>query len=563
MDEEILNDLLSRLGSDNPPGIDELTELRANLVVAFDGAAEPGDGFNLELARELRQKISDVDTEIARQRQVAEEAAAELEKLREGVELQGDGDGGDGDGDTEGTDDGDSGDTGGDGDGETDGDDDKKNAKTGKGKGKAKESVTAGNAMSAEAVRALQRVKRGPTSDGEDEARPPAVAVTVAGPALGARTPNSLQDVSTIFYNHAHRTSRGKQPLVQLAFDYPSNRRLTNGATENTRLIEDSLSLRSLVAAGGICDPLPADFSHPICGDRGRPIRDSLPAFNAGQGGVRYAPTATLDDLAGPPDAITIWTHDDDVAGTGTKPCPHVDCEPEVEVFVDAVVACLEVGNFQARFNPEFWRAQLDLLMIRHDRIAERTLFATMQALSTAVTFASVDGNTVQTLFLGLDRAAAGIRSRHRILAPTLRFVAPTWLRDAIRASLVRGHIEDPDMVAVADAVINTFFATRNITPVWSPDIDLFGAQAAGPINNWPGDDATTLLYPEGTFFFLDGGTLDLGTEIRDSTLNATNDRQAFMETFENVAFRGCEALAITFPVGEDCVCSVGDILAT
>jgi thiazole synthase ThiGH ThiG subunit len=44
-------------------------------------------------------------------------------------------------------------------------------------------------------------------------------------------------------------------------------------------------------------------------------------------------------------------------------------------------------------------------------------------------------------------------------------------------------------------------------------------------------------------------------TLIVDSTLLQTNDRQAFQETFEKVAFRGCESLAVTVPVEQGCIC--------
>jgi len=529
---EQFQDLIDRLGTDNPPTIEELSEARTAMSAVLNEATSPGT-LNLELAREMRGLIDAVDTDLERLQTEQEQQAEEAQRLRDGViDPEPNGDGGDN------------------GDGE--GDDGGDNPEGGDGNG-----VTAGNGLSETARRALENIsRRRAATDGDTEPAPPAVRVTVAGPALGARTPEGLRDVANIFHNHAHRTSRGKQPLVSLQMDIPTSRMLSHGATENTRRIEDLLSSRALVASGGICEPLPADFSHPICGDRGRPIRDALPTFGAGQGGVRFAPTATLADLAGPPDPITVWTHDTDLdPSDATKACPHVDCEPEVEVFVDAIVACLEVGNFQARFNPEFWRSQLDLLMIRHDRIAEQTLFATMTALSTAVTFAAIDGNTLQTLFVALDRASAALRSRHRVLAQNLRMVAPSWLRDAIRASFARGS-SDPAALSVADSVIAGLFASRNVTPVWSPDVDPFGTQGAGALITWPGDNAQVLLYPEGTFFFLDGGTLDLGTEITDSTLNATNDRQAFMETFENVAFRGCEALSLTIPVAEDCVCS-------
>ena len=75
----------------------------------------------------------------------------------------------------------------------------------------------------------------------------------------------------------------------------------------------------------------------------------------------------------------------------------------------------------------------------------------------------------------------------------------------------------------------------------------IFGTQAAGALVQWP-SAVRWYMYPEGSFFFFDGGRLDLGL-VRDSTLNEKNDYQIFMETFENVGFRGLEALRITSPI--------------
>jgi hypothetical protein len=52
-------------------------------------------------------------------------------------------------------------------------------------------------------------------------------------------------------------------------------------------------------------------------------------------------------------------------------------------------------------------------------------------------------------------------------------------------------------------------------------------------------------LFAEGTFLFLDGGTLDLGV-IRDSTLVGTNDYKMFVETFEGIAKVGVESIKVT-----------------
>jgi hypothetical protein len=63
-------------------------------------------------------------------------------------------------------------------------------------------------------------------------------------------------------------------------------------------------------------------------------------------------------------------------------------------------------------------------------------------------------------------------------------------------------------------------------------------------MNEFP-DTFIWYLFAEGSFLFLDGGTLDLGV-IRDSTLVGTNDYKMFVETFENVALVGVESLQVT-----------------
>ena len=102
----------------------------------------------------------------------------------------------------------------------------------------------------------------------------------------------------------------------------------------------------------------------------------------------------------------------------------------------------------------------------------------------------------------------------------------------------------------LSDATINGFFAARNINVSWFIDGEagqIIGAQAAGAPTTFPAD-LVWYLFSEGTFLFLDGGTLDLGV-VRDSQLNSTNDYQMFLETFEGVAKIGIESLRVTSPV--------------
>lgn len=516
-------DLIALIGSDNAPNDAQLTAARGELVSLLTAATEgPPD---LDAARTLRHAIDQVDSELATRATARQRDLDEAAHLREGLVLST----GPGEGDE---------------DEEADEDDE-----------------PAGTEFSDRDLASAVRATRSRISATAEPVHNSDVRVRAVGPAQGADLPAdaTLADVAILFNRHASAVRNGKQPLVRLERQYPESRVLSQNMQENTQLLSSLMEPRAIAAAGGICDPLPADFSHPICGERGRPIRDALPQFQASSGGVRFAPSATIADVE---DGITYWPIETDedpgVLGSGgeEKACLILTCEEEDVAKVDAVVACLQIGNFQARFNPQFWQSRLDLLMVAHDRIAEQTLYQQLTGSATAVTYGAGNG-TIYAVLSAIDKAVAGLRSRHRLLGAVVRVVAPAWVRQALRADTASQRLgsSPAEALTVADAIIDSFFASRGVSPVWSPDLDVFGAQGAGALLSFPGADVELLIYPEGTYFFLDGGTLDLGTEIRDSTLNKTNDRQAFLETFEKGVFRGCEALEITVPVAELCIC--------
>jgi hypothetical protein len=100
--------------------------------------------------------------------------------------------------------------------------------------------------------------------------------------------------------------------------------------------------------------------------------------------------------------------------------------------------------------------------------------------------------------------------------------------------------------LGAGEAEIKGYLGNSNVDMVGSLDLNSFGAQqgSAAKLLEFP-DSITWYLFSEGSFLFLDGGTLDLGI-IRDSSLVGTNDYKMFIETFENVAFVGVESLKIT-----------------
>jgi hypothetical protein len=106
------------------------------------------------------------------------------------------------------------------------------------------------------------------------------------------------------------------------------------------------------------------------------------------------------------------------------------------------------------------------------------------------------------------------------------------------------------DTLAIADSRINSWLSARNINVAWSMDgVPGFGVDADNStLDEFPATFQWD-IFSEGTFLFLDGGTLDLGV-IRDSTLVGTNDYKMFVETFEGVAMVGVESLHITSTFG-------------
>jgi hypothetical protein len=379
----------------------------------------------------------------------------------------------------------------------------------------------------------------------------------------------TMAQLGELFARFGHMKDSGRHTLMSMEWDIPSDRKLEHDVASSTRLINSVLtpeatSYEAIAAAGGICGPLEAVYSIPNVGSTSRPVRDALARFGAERGGIRYIPSlrpSTDTTSAG----VSIWTAENDASPTSPaeKPCPHVDCGQECTATVDAITACLVVGNFMAKFSPEQWANLLWDLSVQHARVAEQALLAGIDAGSVAATFGPSSG-TIAAVLGAIDRAVAGIRSRERLDSGVgFRAILDGWVRQALRSHF---RFQDPEgqTAEATDQVIASWFAARGVSVTYTLDDSIFGAQAAGALNAFP---ATTdvRIFPEGTWLYLDGGTLDLGTEIVDSDLIAVNDREAFMETFEGVAKRtepcdspGDDSLTITVTLGEDCICDGG-----
>ena len=370
-------------------------------------------------------------------------------------------------------------------------------------------------------------------------------ALTASGVPLDSR-----ETLASELTRAVHASASGPALLFRSTWSYPEERQLGADPYSNAAKVDAVCGPQALVASGGICNPVNVDYTLPVFASDERPLRDSLPGFQASRGGIRYATTPSLEMVGAA--GTTVWTNaTDTVPGGSTKPVFTISCGQEVEVFVDAIPTRVQMGNMQARFSPEYVEAILANVTAAAARVAELHLLTKISAVSTVVSASQLLGAT-RDLLPTLDLVAAAYRDRHRLSdASTLRVLMPRWVRDMVRADLARelAHGRDADNLVLSNTDVTALLTGRGLAVTWLLDglgpqatgitypAQGFGEQTSGAVMDWP-RQVSWHLFAEGSMQFLDGGSLTVSV-VQDSTLNNTNQREFFTETFEAVANRG------------------------
>ena len=377
------------------------------------------------------------------------------------------------------------------------------------------------------------------------------VAITAGADIPGYTAGSPLDDMSAVAEAMAKRLHAlrrvnggdGEQHIVaSLTTTFPEERTLGTDPEENWNKIQNVVGPEALVASGGHQAPFEVRYDIFGFGTTNRPVRDALPRFQADRGGIRYILPPVLSSYG---DAVGVWTAANDAAESpnpATKASLTVAAASETTVATDAVTLQMQFGNLATRAYPELIARHNELGLIQHAREAEQYLLGKIADGSTAVTTTSLIGFG-RDFLVQIARAAVAYRSRHRLEADApLRVIVPSWVKDAMVADLTLAMPGDSTMNAYSE--IDGYLASRGVVVSYSLDQNVYGAQSSGALNEFA-DSFTWYMFAEGTFLFLDGGTLDLGI-IRDSSLVGTNDYKMFVETFEGVAKVGIESLAIT-----------------
>jgi hypothetical protein len=377
------------------------------------------------------------------------------------------------------------------------------------------------------------------------------VAITAGADIPGYTAGSTLESMDVVaeaMSKRIHSLRRvnggdGEQHIVaSVTTSFSDERTLTTDAEENWAKIQNVVGPEALVAAGGHQAPFEVRYDIYGFGTTNRPVRDALPRFQADRGGIRFITPPVLSDYD---NAVGVWTAANDAATTpdpATKASLTVAAAQENTVATDAVTLQLQFGNLATRAYPELIARHNELGLIQHAREAEQYLLSKIAAGSTAVTTTSLIGFG-RDFLVQVGRAAAAYRSRHRLEADaSLRVIIPSWVKDAMAADLALSMPGDSTLNAYSE--IDGYLSARGIVVSYSLDQNVYGAQGASAMLEFA-DSFTWYIFAEGTFLFLDGGTLDLGI-IRDSSLVGTNDYKMFVETFEGVAKVGIEGLAVT-----------------
>jgi antitoxin component of MazEF toxin-antitoxin module len=342
--------------------------------------------------------------------------------------------------------------------------------------------------------------------------------------------------------------------------EYSEDRILGDDVTENMAKINAVASPEAITASGGLCATLTPYYQLTVYGDAHRPVRDSLPVFKATRGGIRFQPAPHLTDLQGSTRRTTAaqdaagYTNQDPAGSTAPKPSLHVTCEAEQTAIIQAISRSLTFGNMGARTYPEQVEAWIKLGMAEFSRYAETELLNAISTASTALAAGQIYGSTY-SLLDQVSLITTSFRARHRLSSNTkLRVLMPFWATEIVRADIAaQDAAAGLARYNVSDAQIADWFSARGANVTFFQDhTTTAGAPfthpvVAGGLQSWP-NNLEWFIFPEGSFLYLDGGSLDLGL-VRDSTLNSQNDYQIFYEEFNGLAFIGQESYKVTSEV--------------
>lgn len=553
-----------------------LGELEATAIAEFEVRREAEDLSAADLT-EMGQIADDIDAiraEAAARYDAAAERQSQIADLAARVAPTGDGDGGDGatgDGDTT-TGEGDP--AGGDANASlsanADGDAAAGEGEGDPGTGEGTPATTpAGD--SAPARRAsLQLSARGlPVQrDGNvpaaatDVLRPDIAMVAAAGGSefkpSGDAQVFDIHDLAEVARQRRMRGGNvGRNYLARLSIDYPDDMVMrTDAAGTVEEKWEKLMAPRdlnqldehgALVASG--CGPAETIYSHLNDAMLGNVI--DVPERVFTRGSMEFPETIDARDMVDQLATHGGWSDGDPAKTVLEFVCPAYRAPLEIT----ARYLILRFKNMVRRSNPELYVDAIAKMLIAHE--ANKSIDTILDIVAgTGATPLTVDYTTKAgpaeiytdgcstTIPLVLELAVEGARNRWMLgRSAALEGIFPVWVQAAIRADIARNRNIDVRMVS--DAEVRSLFTSRGVRPQF---LDYWQVIPGTIANVEYPVQFTGVLYPANGVVRGTQGTLDLGNEIRDSSLNADNEYELFREDFYTTGFWAHEPVVVTLP---------------
>lgn len=360
--------------------------------------------------------------------------------------------------------------------------------------------------------------------------------------ALGSTRPSQGRTTYPIASFNTHRDDRPTVTGGDFALnDSVFSQVMRDAQSEAKRQVEAQRTGKALVAAGGFCAPAEPIYDLFSIGGRGGGV--NLPVVNAPRGRVTYVASPTYEDFRTNPawyDAVgEDYTAAEDAADT-VKDVFVIDCPEASTCSVVAHPAIVQASNFQGRFYPEYIRRISDLTGVAHFHKVNSFKISALVSNAVVHNVADTNGGAYPQTFQALRFHAALMRETYRLdISTVLELAVPHWVIDALATDRIARDSTTDFAVARAAVMadINSIGLRVQELYDWAGQNlsgDQPGTTAQG---NFPAT-ADLLMWVPGSAVLLDGGMLNLG-EVRDSTLNNTNNYQTFMETWEQVCFPG------------------------
>lgn len=289
---------------------------------------------------------------------------------------------------------------------------------------------------------------------------------------------------------------------------------LDAAADERTRFGAGGLA-KAVLAAGGWCAP--SETVYDFCSYETVSGILDIPTVNLPRGGLSYSKGPDYATLA----ASWGFLQTEAQAEAGTaKVCYPVECPPFLETRLDAIGFCVTAGVLTNAAYPELIRRVLEIGAVAHaHKVNAYVIGKISTAIGAAVDHAEI-GATTSDILDAVDLQALRIRySLAMSETATLEAVFPLWAKGIFRADLSRRT--GLDLLAVTDAMIQSYFAARFVRVQWVYDYQPLATGTTGAWTSLP-DVLEFMMYPAGAF--IKGGldVIDLDT-IYDSVGLSTN----------------------------------------